>query len=71
MLLADSNSNAYPKRFLLLGMLLFKDVLPILASNHPESASISLFLRHRLLKQSSLRLSSSPPYISSLTSYSH
>jgi hypothetical protein len=30
---------AYPKRFLLLGMLLFKDILPILAFNHQDSES--------------------------------
>ncbi|KAL7423456.1 hypothetical protein Q5752_001036 [Cryptotrichosporon argae] len=31
----DSDANPYPKRFLLLGMLLFKDILPILAVDHP------------------------------------
>lgn len=38
-LTADSDDNPYPKRFLLLGMLLFKDILPILAVDHPGSAS--------------------------------
>ena len=33
----DSDNTAYPKRFLLLGMLLFKDILPILAVDHPDS----------------------------------
>ncbi|WOO78855.1 Importin-11 [Vanrija pseudolonga] len=32
----DSDENPYPKRFLLLGMLLFKDILPILAHDHPD-----------------------------------
>nr|XP_031857373.1 uncharacterized protein CI109_007237 [Kwoniella shandongensis]KAA5524445.1 hypothetical protein CI109_007237 [Kwoniella shandongensis] len=32
----DSDSCPYPKRFLLLGLLLFKDILPILAFDHPE-----------------------------------
>ena len=36
-LTADSDDNPYPKRFLLLGMLLFKDILPILAVDHPGS----------------------------------
>lgn len=35
----DSDDVAYPKRFLLLGMLLFKDILPILAVDHKDSAS--------------------------------
>jgi hypothetical protein len=33
----DSDDTPYPKRFLLLGMLLFKDILPILALDHPFS----------------------------------
>lgn len=33
----DSDTIAYPKRFLLLGMLLFKDILPILAVDHKDS----------------------------------
>lgn len=33
----DSDDVAYPKRFLLLGMLLFKDILPILAIDHKDS----------------------------------
>ncbi|GMK54406.1 hypothetical protein CspeluHIS016_0109920 [Cutaneotrichosporon spelunceum] len=32
----DSDTNPYPKRFLLLGMLLFKDILPILAHDHQD-----------------------------------
>lgn len=36
-LTTDSDDNPYPKRFLLLGMLLFKDILPILAVDHPNS----------------------------------
>ncbi|OCF32339.1 hypothetical protein I316_06007 [Kwoniella heveanensis BCC8398] len=32
----DSDSCPYPKRFLLLGLLLFKDILPILAHDHPD-----------------------------------
>lgn len=35
----DSDDNPYPKRFLLLGMLLFKDILPILAVDHQASES--------------------------------
>lgn len=34
---ADSDDNPYPKKFLLLGMLLFKDILPILAVDHKNS----------------------------------
>jgi hypothetical protein len=37
LLTTDSDEVAYPKRFLLLGMLLFKDILPILAIDHPDS----------------------------------
>jgi hypothetical protein len=33
---SDSDAVAYPKRFLLLGMLLFKDILPILSTSHPD-----------------------------------
>jgi hypothetical protein len=36
-LISDSDTIAYPKRFLLLGMLLFKDILPILAVDHKDS----------------------------------
>jgi len=36
-LMVDSDTIAYPKRFLLLGMLLFKDILPILAVDHKDS----------------------------------
>lgn len=36
MLTSDSDTNPYPKKFLLLGMLLFKDILPILAVDHPN-----------------------------------
>ncbi|OCF78224.1 hypothetical protein I204_00161 [Kwoniella mangroviensis CBS 8886] len=32
----DSDFIPYPKRFLLLGLLLFKDILPILAHDHPD-----------------------------------
>ncbi|GFZ42911.1 hypothetical protein JCM24511_00629 [Saitozyma sp. JCM 24511] len=32
----DSDATPYPKRFLLLGMLLFKDIIPILAADHPD-----------------------------------
>nr|XP_018264314.1 uncharacterized protein I303_02479 [Kwoniella dejecticola CBS 10117]OBR86472.1 hypothetical protein I303_02479 [Kwoniella dejecticola CBS 10117] len=32
----DSDSCPYPKRFLLLGLLLFKDILPILAHDHGD-----------------------------------
>lgn len=32
----DSDEVAYPKRILLLGMLLFKDILPILAVDHKD-----------------------------------
>jgi len=35
--MVDSDTIAYPKRFLLLGMLLFKDILPILAVDHKDS----------------------------------
>lgn len=35
-LIADEDTNPYPKRFLLLGMLLFKDILPILAHDHQD-----------------------------------
>jgi hypothetical protein len=38
-LMVDSDTIAYPKRFLLLGMLLFKDILPILAVDHKDSKS--------------------------------
>jgi len=38
-LIIDSDTIAYPKRFLLLGMLLFKDILPILAVDHKDSKS--------------------------------
>lgn len=37
--MVDSDTIAYPKRFLLLGMLLFKDILPILAVDHKDSKS--------------------------------
>jgi hypothetical protein len=36
-LMVDSAENPYPKGFLLLGLLLFKDILPILAVDHPDS----------------------------------
>lgn len=36
-LTADSDDVLYPKRFLLLGMMLFKDILPILAQDHKDS----------------------------------
>lgn len=36
-LMADADDIAYPKSFLLLGMLLFKDILPILAVQHLDS----------------------------------
>ncbi|KIR32027.1 hypothetical protein I352_05656 [Cryptococcus deuterogattii MMRL2647] len=32
----DSDDSPYPKRFLLLGLLLFKDILPILAADHHD-----------------------------------
>ena len=35
----DSDDLMYPKRFLLLGMMLFKDILPILAQDHKDSMS--------------------------------
>jgi len=38
-LMVDGDTIAYPKRFLLLGMLLFKDILPILAVDHQNSRS--------------------------------
>jgi hypothetical protein len=38
-LTVDGDTIAYPKRFLLLGMLLFKDILPILAVDHQNSRS--------------------------------
>ena len=41
-LIEDSDTIAYPKRFLLLGMLLFKDILPILAVDHKDSKSQSV-----------------------------
>ncbi|WVQ77454.1 hypothetical protein IAR50_007140 [Cryptococcus sp. DSM 104548] len=34
MISSDSDNCQYPKRFLLLGLLLFKDILPILAADH-------------------------------------
>lgn len=37
-LTADSDVNPHPKRFLLLGMMLFKDILPILAQEHKNGA---------------------------------
>jgi hypothetical protein len=37
--MVDSDTIAYPKRFLLLGMLLFKDILPILAVDHKDRKS--------------------------------
>ncbi|ORY25236.1 armadillo-type protein [Naematelia encephala] len=40
----DSDNNPYPKRFLLLGMLLFKDILPILAADHPDIFNPSFVL---------------------------
>lgn len=39
--MVDSDTIAYPKRFLLLGMLLFKDILPILAVDHKDSESLT------------------------------
>lgn len=53
----DSDTNPYPKRFLLLGMLLFKDILPILAHDHPDSESTVYYSSS---PQSSLPSSSSP-----------
>lgn len=41
-LMADGDTIAYPKRFLLLGLLLFKDILPILAVDHQTSKSNSV-----------------------------
>jgi hypothetical protein len=38
-LTTDDDTVAYPARFLLLGMLLFKDILPILAVDHKDSTS--------------------------------
>ena len=35
--MADDDDVTHPKRFLLLGMLLFKDILPILAVQHLDS----------------------------------
>jgi len=37
--MTDDDKVAYPERFLLLGMLLFKDILPILAVDHKDSKS--------------------------------
>ena len=34
---SDEDADPFPKRFLLLGLLLFKDILPILAVEHPQS----------------------------------
>lgn len=36
-IVVDDDNAPYPKRFLLLGMLLFKDILAILAVEHPDS----------------------------------
>ncbi|KAK4688100.1 importin-11, partial [Tremellales sp. Uapishka_1] len=40
----DSDDVTYPKRYLLLGMLLFKDIIPILAVDHPDIFTPSFVL---------------------------
>lgn len=45
----DSDACPYPKRFLLLGMLLFKDILPILAAEHPSSETYPVHIIGKLL----------------------
>jgi hypothetical protein len=42
--LADDETAKYPKRFLLLGLILFKNILPTLSVDHPEGSSSSMMV---------------------------
>jgi len=55
--MADSDINPHPKRFLLLGMMLFKDILPILAQEHKNGAA------HRGFRRSVLTAVFTPDFI--------
>lgn len=37
--LSDDETALYPKRFMLLGLVLFKNILPVLSSDHQHSES--------------------------------